>query len=451
MIKTSVIIPVYNTGLYLNECINSVFSQTQKEIEVIAINDGSTDDSLEVLLRLQKIYPKLIIMTQENHGLGYTRNIGVERARGQYIYFLDSDDYILEDTLERCYELASRNKLDVVLFDALEFEDSIERRPLEPNPSDRHEIIEEREEIFTGRYFLEKYYQKAYHPAACLVYCSAFFIKRNSIRFLPKVYFEDNEFYCRIMTLAERVMYIPKMYYQYRCRTKSITGSEFNVRKARDHIEVINAMADLKTLNGGEGWYIIKKICLNLLHYIADMCGKNALYAEDNSLPDRTICAWEKVCGDRIEITESLEDIEYIYRICSLFPDLVLSEKKEMIDARRRILLIQEFWKLPLHQKKSHIAIYGCGQYTDRVLNLYEKWIGAIKADIIFLDSYIKEEGTRFRGYSVYPVSEVQDKELDCILISSPLYEEEMYDMIKELYGGKFVTVMLHGDMHINV
>ena len=70
-IKTSVIIPVYNTSLYLKECIESVFHQTQKEIEVIAINDGSTDDSYDILLKMQEKYPDLIVISQDNHGLGY--------------------------------------------------------------------------------------------------------------------------------------------------------------------------------------------------------------------------------------------------------------------------------------------------------------------------------------------------------------------------------------------
>lgn len=86
MIKTSVIIPVYNTAGYLEECIDSVFRQTQKEIEVIAINDGSTDDSWEILRQLKKI-SLMRLINQENHGLGYTRNVGIDCARGSVSIF----------------------------------------------------------------------------------------------------------------------------------------------------------------------------------------------------------------------------------------------------------------------------------------------------------------------------------------------------------------------------
>ena len=451
MIKTSVIIPVYNTSLYLEECIGSVFSQTQKEIEVIAINDGSTDDSWEVLLSLQKKYPQLIIMTQENHGLGYVRNVGIERARGEYIYFLDSDDYILENTLESCYECAAKNKLDIVVIDALVFEDSVERKTIEPNNCDRHDIIKEREEIFSGIYFLEKYYRKLYNPMSQLMYCSATFLKENNIWFLTGVYFEDHGFYCKAMTLADRIMYIPKMFYQYRCRKDSITGSKFDLRKAKDHIEVISALDNLRSIRDGEGWHVIKRISLSMLLYVANVCYDNHLYDIDRELYIQILNTWTKICGSSIENADDLENVNYIYRICIFFPDSEFGEIKTQITNRRRQLLIQAFSQLPLSQKEARIAIYGSGKYTDTILDFYEEWIGAIKADIIFLDSYIKEGSLWYRGYMVYPVSEVEDKELDCILVSSPQYEEEMCDIIGELYGNKFVTIMLYGDLHIDI
>lgn len=451
MIKTSVIIPVYNSGIYLEECVESVFHQTQKEIEVIAVNDGSTDDSLETLLRLQKKYPELIILSQDNYGAGYARNVGMARARGDYIYFMDSDDYILENTLEKCYEYASRNKLDLVSFDALEFEESVERKPLKPNYSDRHKIIEEREEVFSGIYFLEKYHQVSYTPQIWNIYYSAAFIKKNNIRFLTGVIFEDNEFYCRTMILAERVMYIPEMFYQYRCRKDSVTGTDMDLQKVRDHIEVIRAMTDLKSLKDGKGWNVIRKISLNLLRYVAGVCHNSKLYDEDNQLPEQILDTWGKICGNTLENTETLEDIEYVCKLCKYFPDSDFSQRKRAIDIRRNQLLIQTLGRLPFNQKGSKIAIYGCGEYTEKVLDFYEEWVGSIEADIIFLDSYIKNSDTKYRGHTLYPVSQIGQKELDYILISSPRYEKDMKDMIWKLYGNKFAVISLYGDLHFNI
>lgn len=449
MIKTSVIIPIYNTGSYLEECIDSVFNQTQKEIEVIAINDGSTDDSWEVLLRLQKKYPELIIIKQENHGQGYTRNVGIESAKGEYIYFLDSDDYILKDTLESCYECASKNELDIVLFDAFVFEDSIERKPIEPNNCDRHEIIKERKEAFSGLFFLQRYYRKTYIPTPWSMYCSASFLRRNDIRFLEGVYFEDNELYCKAMTLAKKVMYIPKMFYQYRCRKESTTGSEFDLRKAHDHIEVIGAMADLKALDMVNGWPIIKRISLNLLAYVARMCCANNLYNKDSGLYIQILDTWMRICGGYVENQYDLEDVNCIYSISKSFPDSDFDEIKKNIKNKQKQMLIQSLKQLPLNQKGIKIAIYGSGKYTSAVLDFYENWVGLIKADILFLDSYIKKCNTKYRGYSVYPVEQIQNMNVDYILISSPQYEEEMRDTIVNLYGNKFIIIMLYGDRHI--
>ena len=168
MIKTSIVIPVYNTAPYLKECIDSVLNQTQKEIEVIAVDDGSTDNSLEILHELQKKHPQLTVIHQENLGVGGARNTGMALAVGEYIYFLDSDDYIAENALEICYACASENNLDVVLFDSVTFWedplDSHKRVRVSHNPYDRHEIITEREEVFSGVSFLEKYYKKIYRP-----------------------------------------------------------------------------------------------------------------------------------------------------------------------------------------------------------------------------------------------------------------------------------------------
>lgn len=449
MIKTSVIIPVYNTRSYLEECIESVFKQTQKEIEVIAINDGSTDDSWEVLLCLKKKYPELIIIKQENYGQGYARNVGIEIAKGEYIYFLDSDDYILKDTLESCYECASKNELDIVLFDAFVFEDSAERKPVEPNNCDRHAIIKEREEIFLGISFLQRYYQKTYIPTPWSMYCSASFIKKNNIRFLEGVYFEDNEFYCRVMTMAKRVMYIPQKFYQYRCRKTSTTGSEFDLRRARDHIEVISAMADLKALDMENGWPVIKKISLNLLMYVAGVCSVNNLYDQDSRLYMQIWNVWMKICGGTIEKQDDLADINCIYRIARLFPDSDFGEIKKVIVNKQKQMLIQVLNQLPLNQEGVKIAIYGSGKYTGTVLDFYENWVGDIKADVIFVDSYIKNSNIKYRGYSVYPIEQIHDKNIDYILISSSRHENEMRDTIESLYGNKFVVIMLYGDRHI--
>lgn len=115
MVAVSVIMPVYNSSRFLNKSIESVQNQTLKDIEIICVDDGSTDDSLDVLNELNDKYGNIKIICQENSGPGIARNNGIKNARGDYIAFLDSDDIYLEDiALEKMYSVGKLNDLDLV-------------------------------------------------------------------------------------------------------------------------------------------------------------------------------------------------------------------------------------------------------------------------------------------------------------------------------------------------
>lgn len=117
-VKISVIIPVYNTEKFLERCLNSVIKQTLKEIEIIVVNDGSTDNSLEIIKKIKETDARIILINKENEGLTKTRNRGLEIASGKYIYNLDSDDYLEENTMfEELYNKCENDNLDMVVFD----------------------------------------------------------------------------------------------------------------------------------------------------------------------------------------------------------------------------------------------------------------------------------------------------------------------------------------------
>ena len=109
MVKISIIIPVYNTENYLSECLDSVINQTLNEIEVICINDASTDSSLDILDDYSKYSDKIkIINCSENKGQGNARNIGITQAKGKYILFLDSDDWLELNACEELFKMAEK-------------------------------------------------------------------------------------------------------------------------------------------------------------------------------------------------------------------------------------------------------------------------------------------------------------------------------------------------------
>lgn len=111
----SIIVPIYNAEKYLNKCLDSLVNQTKKELEFILVNDGSTDNSEKIIKSYKD--DRIKYFKNKNQGIGKTRNFGIEKATGKYLMFLDSDDYLDLDACKRVYEKATKDKLDLVVFD----------------------------------------------------------------------------------------------------------------------------------------------------------------------------------------------------------------------------------------------------------------------------------------------------------------------------------------------
>ena len=121
MLKVSVIVPVYNVEQYLDKCLNSLVNQTLKDMEIIVINDGSKDNSKSIIDDYQAKYPKLIkTIHQSNQGISVARNKGLQKAKGKYISFVDSDDYIAKDMLKKAYDYIEKKQSDIVVWNYYE-------------------------------------------------------------------------------------------------------------------------------------------------------------------------------------------------------------------------------------------------------------------------------------------------------------------------------------------
>lgn len=226
--KTSVIIPVYNTEQYLDECIQSVLNQTQTEMEILLIDDGSTDKSYEIMCSYATQYANVKVFHQENKKLGAARNLGMEKATGKYVLFLDSDDYIEKNCLKELFNCTEENHLDFVTFDS---EILVERTGSDTNYQiyDRSNLgIESK--IYRGWDYLNGYYKiGGVFVSACLGYYNAEFLKRNLIFFEEQVYYEDNEFSLKVYYHAGRMMYLGKKLYVRRYRDNSIMTSNCGI------------------------------------------------------------------------------------------------------------------------------------------------------------------------------------------------------------------------------
>ena len=117
--KISVIVPIYNSEKFLNKCLDSIVNQTLREIEIILINDGSVDSSYQICERYAEYDKRIILINQENKGVSSARNAGIEKASGEYLGFVDSDDYIEAEMYSKLYNSAKRYDADLVNCDAI--------------------------------------------------------------------------------------------------------------------------------------------------------------------------------------------------------------------------------------------------------------------------------------------------------------------------------------------
>ncbi len=219
--EISVIIPVYNVLNYLAECLNSVVNQTFTDYEIIIVNDGSTDDSQSVIDDYVYRYPELIrAFTIKNRGLGGARNYGMEKARGRYFVFVDSDDYIHKDALKHMYEAAKLHNADYVMADYVSFwEDG---KQLYFSACDSPEI---------NRFDLMKHAAKYGIVTAWskLIARELF----NIIQF-PTGFYEDLATTPILLSYAKNIYYLPEGLYFYRQRAGSITSIKSGDKRLLD-------------------------------------------------------------------------------------------------------------------------------------------------------------------------------------------------------------------------
>lgn len=226
--KVSIIIPVYNVEKYIEECILSAINQTLEEIEIIAIDDKSTDSSLDILNKYKEKYDFVkVILNEKNMGVATTRNVGIRNAKGEYIYFLDSDDYIDLEAMKICYNKAKENDLDIVTFDAEMFKDK-EYSGYDFNENyERDKII--KPECISGEDFFNKYYPVgAYKQTVWLNLYKRDFLVKNNLLFYDGIIGEDELHSFKSFLLAEKLLYIPKKLFFRRIRNNSITSSSNN-------------------------------------------------------------------------------------------------------------------------------------------------------------------------------------------------------------------------------
>ena len=208
MPKVSVIVPVYNMEKYIGKCLDSILRQTLSELEVVIINDGSTDSSLAIIQEYQKKDDRIVVIDKANAGVGAARNDGINAATGDYIAFVDPDDmYASDDVLRRCYETAERERVSIVGGKTVF---------LYQDGSTKEETTKRVGNIEVNAAGLTKYCNYQYdYGYVCYIYKRSLLLD-NQIFFPLYSRFQDPPFFVKAMIAAERFYALDEPVYLYR-------------------------------------------------------------------------------------------------------------------------------------------------------------------------------------------------------------------------------------------
>ncbi len=226
-VTVSVVIPVYNTEKYLREALDSIVNQTLKDIEIICVNDGSTDGSAKILEEYAKKDNRISIITQENKGQSCARNAGIMAARGKYIYFMDSDDILETTALEESIQIMEGKDLDVMCFDGEAFAENPEL--MTPYFKTAYKRSRAYNDVYDGAELLKLFRKEnKYSPVVWLQIYKASFLRNNDIYFIPGILHEDDAFIFSTFLNSRRTSHVNRIYFHRRLHENSIMTSDIS-------------------------------------------------------------------------------------------------------------------------------------------------------------------------------------------------------------------------------
>jgi len=235
--EITVVMPVFNTELYLDQAIESVLCQTFDHFELLAINDGSTDGSLSRLEYWASKDQRLRVVSQRNLGLSGARNTGIKLAKGDFIYFMDSDDMIAKDTLSLCYAYCKRDQLDFAFFDAETFGHGIQYTVLVNNFNYKRTHIGS--EIMSGSVTLEKLLKFGeFFSSVCLLFIDGNFLREKRLLFEMNIVHEDELFTSILFLEAKRIRHVPVSFFMRRLRSDSIMTVTYSMKNINSYFAV---------------------------------------------------------------------------------------------------------------------------------------------------------------------------------------------------------------------
>ena len=436
-IRTSVIIPVYNTVAYLRECVESVLAQTQKEIEIILVDDGSDDGSWEMAQEYAARYPFIKALRQEHLYQGTARNRGLKIARGEYVYFMDSDDAILPELFETAYAACEEKQLDFMMFDARGFRYDENDRELEVPDDivDRRQMgIQDR--IYTGPDYWNTFYNRHGLLYVCwLLYIRKSYLLENNLFYEERTYFEDNDWMLRMYLQAKRIWYMPEIFHRHRWRRGSNMLEGFTVGLLKGCFRMHRVLLALHTEYEKSGDPERLRMIEDVIHlnvrrfdrlseirpepaYLEPLEKFCVYLREQLEEPDQGACAHYMHLAALMRILKAAGRWEGC-SLCKTYGDLV-NEGSVL--------------RIPSFGPDTRVAVYGTG----KVSSYYAEMLAGVQdpaaGNLFFVDTW-KKDGS-FCGYPLYNSHRLPALKPDVVIIASTKYQKEMKEAAADLCGG---------------
>lgn len=428
-IKVSVIIPIYNAEKYLEQCLECVRKQTLKEIEIICVNDGSTDASVQILECYRKKDRRFSILNnvhREGKGAGAARNLGLKNAKGKYILWLDADDWFELDMVQMLYERAEKTNADIVLFDAIRYD--VNTGAESPYNSINYSVLPENKEIFSGEDIVSGLFQFS-GAVWNKLFLKSYLDDKKLL--CQEIYFTDDVFLAYIaMLYAKKITVVDKQYVHY--RWKQIDSQLTNMFR---YIETMYAapMAIFNELkksgmyqNGRDSFY--KRWLVHMVMSLRNAydyeeyakrydCFRDILLNEFKILDvnDGILVEGKSVWW----IAESREVAQY---------SLAESLFRKLQKINREYEIVGDFYlpKELLNGMPVKLAIYGAGNYGKKIyMKLSENERFKNVDVVLWVDKNYKE-----LGYPVQSIEKLSVIESDYIIIG--IVDENIVCQVKE-------------------
>lgn len=281
-IDVSLIIPVYNMEKYIHECLESVFNQTYKNIEVIIVNDGSTDRSKYIIENFMKTYKNIVYIDQHNQGLSMSRNNALNYVNGEYVLFLDSDDYLEQNCIELLYKKAKENDYDMVIMG--------HRKVYNDNSYHLDEYCInnlDENKSYTGKYVANMILESKIQGYACDKLIKVKCLKENKLYFEPNKYIEDLYPIFKQVYSCNKIGFINKPLYNYRQLQSSISHKRTEKLindYAYANVKVLDYIKDKKDFNDDSVLNFQYEAFRTLIYMINEYHNKSyKIYSEFNN------------------------------------------------------------------------------------------------------------------------------------------------------------------------